>query len=247
MGAERKLEYPPVMTIDARAKQNSRSKQQVAEAAARLVDDGMLVGIGSGSTAEMFVQAIAARVTDGLRMRAVATSRRTEAMARSAGIELVELDGPLDLAIDGADAVDRRTLAAVKGLGGALTREKIVAAAARTFVLIVDTTKVVDRLADAYDRVPVPVEVLPFGWKMTARRLRDLGSPVVRERDGEPVTTDNGNLILDLYHPVESDPTRLAAAIDAITGVVEHGLFLDMASSAIVGSPDDAYSLDREH
>ncbi len=233
------------MTIDARATQNSRSKQQVAEAALHLVEDGMLVGLGSGSTAELFVRALGARVADGLRVRCVATSRRTEAAARAAGIELIDLDGFLDLAVDGADAVERETLAAIKGLGGALTREKIVAAAARTFVLIVDTTKVVDRLSDAFDRVPVPVEVLPFGWKLTAHRLSDLGTPVVRERDGAPLVTDNGNMILDLYQPVVARPDELAASIDAITGVVEHGLFLDMAASAIVGSPDAVVDLRR--
>lgn len=233
------------MMIDARATQNIQSKKQVAEAAARLVGDGMLVGLGSGSTAELFVQALGARVADGLRIRAVATSSRSEAAARAVGIELVELDGPIDLAVDGADAVERETLAAIKGLGGALTREKIVAAAARSFVLIVDTTKIVDDLADAYDRVPVPVEVLSFGWKLTAQRLWELGSPVVRQQDGAPIVTDNGNLILDLYRPSEPDPARLAGAIDTITGVVEHGLFLGMAGSAIVGTPEDVYDLRR--
>ena len=234
------------MTIDARASQNAESKQRVAEAAARMVEDGMIVGLGSGSTAELFVRALGARVADGLRVRAVATSSRTETIARSMGIEVVELDCPLDLVVDGADAVERGTLAAIKGLGGALTREKIVAAAARRFVLIVDTTKVVNRFGDAFVRVPAPVEVLSFGWKMTVRRLAEIGSPVVREQDGAPVMTDNGNLIVDLYHPGELDPHRLAAAIDSITGVVEHGLFLDMAVSAIVGSPDDIYQLHRD-
>ena len=233
------------MMNDSRATQNIQSKKQVAEAAARLVDGGMLVGLGSGSTAELFVQALGARVADGLRIRAVATSGRSEAAARAVGIELVELDGPIDLAVDGADVVERETLAAIKGLGGALTREKIVAAAARSFVLIVDTTKIVDDLADAYDRVPVPIEVLSFGWKLTAQRLSELGSPVVRQQDGAPVVTDNGNLILDLYHPIEPDPARLAGAIDTITGVVEHGLFLGMAGSAIVGTPEDVYDLRR--
>lgn len=234
------------MTIDARATENVKSKKQVAEAAARLVEDGMLVGLGSGSTAELFVQSLGARVATGLRIRAVASSTRTEAAARAVGIEVVALDGPIDLAIDGADAVERGTLTAIKGLGGALTREKIVAAAARTFVLIVDTTKVVDHLADAYDRVPVPVEVLSFGWRLTAGRLGQLGTPVVRQSDGRPVVTDNGNLILDLYRPTEPDPLKLAAAIDAITGVVEHGLFLGMASHAIVGAPDAVSDLRRD-
>lgn len=245
MGAASALQYAPAMTIDARVSQNARSKRQVAETAARLVEDGMVIGLGSGSTAELFVQALGTRVAEGLRVRAVATSHRTESAARAAGIALVELDGPLDLAVDGADAVERITLSAIKGLGGALTREKVVAAAARSFVLIVDTTKVVDRLSEVYDRVPVPVEVLSFGWKMTARRLSDLGTPVVRERDGVPVTTDNGNMIVDLCHPVEPDSHRLATAIDAIPGVVEHGLFLDMAARAIVGSPEDVYDLHR--
>lgn len=239
------VQYAPVMTIDFRATQNPQSKRQVAESAAMLVEDGMLVGLGSGSTAEMFVQALGSRAREGLRVHAVATSQRTESAARAAGITLIELDGPLDLAVDGADAVERETLSAIKGLGGALTREKVVAAAARDFVLIVDTTKVVDRLCDAFDRIPVPIEVLSFGWRMTSRRLANLGRPVLRERDGVPVETDNGNLIVDLYDPSEADPGQLALAIDSITGVVEHGLFLGMATSAIVGSPDDVLRLHR--
>ncbi|MCO5175788.1 MAG: ribose-5-phosphate isomerase RpiA [Thermomicrobiales bacterium] len=231
------------MNIDERVLQNTENKQRVAEAAARLVMDGMRVGLGSGSTAELFVRELGLLVEQGLRLHAVATSERTAEAARAVGIILEELEAPLDIAIDGADAVDRHALGAIKGLGGALTREKIVALAAREFVLIVDESKVVDRLADAYVQVPVPVEVLPYGWKLTERRLANLGTPVVRVRGDETFITDNGNMILDLNTPSVDDPQKLAVELGSITGVVEHGLFLNMAQRAIVGSADGVIEL----
>jgi ribose 5-phosphate isomerase A len=237
------LQYPAAMNIDNRSSRNTEYKQRVAEAAARLVFDGMRVGLGSGSTAELFVRELGQRVAHGLRIHAVASSERTAELARTCGITLGDLEVELDIAIDGADAVDRYSLGAIKGLGGALTREKIVAMAAREFVLIVDETKVVDRLPDAYTHVPVPVEVLPYGWKVTERRLANLGKPIVRTRDGETFITDNGNLILDLHTPAEDDPQKLAEVLDAIAGVVEHGLFLDIANRAIVGSSDGVAEL----
>lgn len=237
------LKYPAVMNIDERVLHNTENKQRVAEAAAQLVKDGMRVGLGSGSTAELFVRELGLLVEQGLRLHAVATSERTAEAARAVGITLEDLEAPLDIAIDGADAVDRITLGAIKGLGGALTREKIVALAAHEFVLIVDETKVVDRLSDAFDHVPVPVEVLSYGWKLTERRLANLGTPVVRVRGDEVFITDNGNLILDLNTPSVDDPQRLADELNAITGVVEHGLFLNMARRAIVASADGVIEL----
>ena len=208
-------------------------KQLAAARAAILVEDGMALGIGSGTTAAEFVRALAPRVAAGLRVRGVATSERTAALARQLGVPLGDLDGPLDLAVDGADAIERDTLHAIKGLGGALTREKLVALAARRFVLIADRGKLTARLVDRPD-LPVPIEVLPFGWRLTHARLRALGDPVVRMRGDASVITDNGNLLLDLFHADLRDPEALARALDRMPGVIEHGLFLSIASMAIV-------------
>jgi ribose 5-phosphate isomerase A len=220
-------------------------KRRAAEQAATLVEDGMTIGLGSGTTAEQFVRAIAPRVAEGLRLRCVATSSRTERLAAELGIALVDLDDELDLAIDGADVVERGTLHAIKGRGGALTREKIVALAARRFIIVGDSSKVVDSLADALPVMQVPVEVLPFGWQMTRRRLAALGNPILREREGAPFVTDNGNLVVDLYNAPLDRPADLSTAISAIPGVVEHGLFIDVATTALIGEPDGVVELRR--
>jgi ribose 5-phosphate isomerase A len=225
--------------------EQTRQKQLAAAHAAQLVEDGMTVGLGSGTTAELFVRALAPHLAAGLRIRAVASSTRTERVAREVGIELVELDGVLDLAVDGADVIERGTLNAIKGLGGALTREKLVALAARRFILIGDGSKCADSLASHPDRVPVPVEVLAFGWQLTRRRLETLGRPVRRERDGAPFLTDNGNLILDLYDADLAEPAALARALDDTPGVVMHGLFLGIAERAIVAGANGVSVLTR--
>lgn len=196
----------------------------------------MTIGLGSGSTAMAFVRSLGERAQAGLRVRAVSSSDITSQAALNAGIELVDLDGPLDLAVDGADVIERGTLCAIKGLGGALTREKLVALAADRFVLVGDASKMLDALSESQPRIPVPVEVIPFGWKLTAQRLQLLGEPVLREKNGSPVVTDNGNLILDLFEADYRQIPDLAGAIKEITGVVEHGLFLNMAALAIVAT-----------
>lgn len=205
-----------------------------ARRAAELVEDGMLIGLGSGSTAELFVRELAPRIAAGLRLTAVATSERTVRVAEEIGLALVDLTGPLDLAVDGADAIERGTLAAIKGRGGALTREKLTALASRSFVLIGDDSKVATRLAEVSATMPVPVEVLPFGWQVTRTRLEGLGLPVLRERGGEPFVTDNGNHVIDLFHAPLDDAASLAEAISRVPGVIEHGLFLGIATLAIV-------------
>lgn len=194
----------------------------------------MTIGLGSGSTALAFVHALGERIQTGLNVRAVSSSDRTSREALKVGIELVDLEGRLDLAVDGADVIERGTLCAIKGLGGALTREKLVALAAERFVLVGDASKVVDSLSESQPRVPVPVEVVPFGWKLTNERLQLLGEPVLRRQNGSPVITDNGNLILDLFNTDYAQLPDLASAIKEISGVVEHGLFLNMAALAIV-------------
>lgn len=208
-------------------------------AAARALDDvktGMLLGLGSGSTARYVVLGLAERLRDG-RLRdvvCVPTSEVTAALAQQHGVPLSTLDAhpALDLAIDGADEIDPH-LNLIKGLGGALLREKIVASAAQRFVIVADSSKLVNQLGT---RAPLPVEVVPFGQALTAQRLRELGAkPVLRRAaDGSPFHTDHGNLILDCHFASIPDPLTLGDAIHAIPGVVEHGLFIGMAAVAYV-------------
>jgi ribose 5-phosphate isomerase A len=207
-------------------------KRGAGEAAAGLVEDGMDVGLGTGSTAREFIIALAARTRAGLRIRAVATSHASAALAREHGIDVGELDGGgLDLTVDGADAVDP-DLRLIKGFGGAHVREKVVAAASRRFVIVVDASKLVDRLGGR-----VPVEVLDFGAEATLAALRRFGVPfTVRDGpDGGAVRSDNGNPLADgLFGPIDH-PEELAAALDAVPGVVGHGLFLGMADQVLIG------------
>jgi ribose 5-phosphate isomerase A len=217
-------------------------KRLAAEHAAGFVTDGMTIGLGSGSTAEMFVRALAPRVATGLRLRCVASSARTATLARGLGLSVGDLDGPLDLAVDGADAIERTSLHAIKGLGGALTREKLVAQAAARFMLVGDDSKLVERLSDRLD-LPVPVEILLFGWRLTLWRLAALGDPAIRQRQGEPFITDHGNLVADLYRADLRDPAALATTLTLMPGVVEHGLFLSLATCAVVAGTDGVLEL----
>jgi ribose 5-phosphate isomerase A len=205
-------------------------KRKAAEAAAALVEDGMIVGLGSGSTAAIAIEALGRR---GLRIVGVPTSEKSADLARSCGIRLTTLAATprLDLTIDGADEIEIGTLALVKGRGGALLREKIVAAATDRLVIVADESKVVERLS-AVER-PIPIEVVPFGWETTAARLGALGAEP-KLRDG--FLTDGGHFILDCLFPGIEVPALLAPALDATVGVIEHGLFLGMASQAMVAS-----------
>jgi len=204
------------------------AKREAADAAAALVEDGMIVGLGSGTTAAIAVEAIGRR---GLRISGIPTSEKTAELARQCGIVLTTLaaNPRIDMTIDGADEIETGTLALIKGRGGALLREKIVAAATERLVIIADESKIVPRLR-AVER-PIPVEVVPFGWETTAERLHALGAePQLREG----FLTDGGHYILDCLFPEIEEPAALAPALDATVGVVEHGLFLGMASEAIV-------------
>jgi ribose 5-phosphate isomerase A len=196
-------------------------------AAAELLRPGMTVGLGSGRT---LWDVIAQANPDGI--RAVCASSRTEELAREAGFEVAELDGRLDLAIDGADEVDPQ-LGLIKGGGGALLREKLVILAAERFVVVAEESKRVERLGEG---CRLPVEVVPFGWRNTRRALEELG--LSGELRGEPFVTDEGNYILDCPLPGEVELEELSAEVKAITGVVEHGLFLGMAAEALIGRPD---------
>ncbi len=234
------------LVIDTDMHDADQQKRAAAYAALELVQDGMRLGLGTGSTADWFVRGLGERVTAGLRVTAVATSERTTRLAAAVGVAISEPDGALDLAIDGADMVAIGSLAAVKGQGGALTREKIIAAAATTFVIICDESKVVSALSDRPTLV-LPVEVLPFGVSWTTRLLAAFGHPTLRLVPGtqQPMVTDNGNVILDLEAVGYADPEALSASLHATVGVVEHGLFIGLAQRAYIGTPTGVQTLLR--
>src|ERR1700731_1823541 len=206
-------------------------KRAAAERALELVRPGTIIGLGTGSTARYFIDALAREVRKGLMVQAVATSLESRAQAEAGGIQIIDrIDGALDLAVDGADEIDP-AINCVKGRGGALLREKIVAHASRRFILIADESKLVGRLG----RGAVPIEVLPFLWESTRRSIESLGGqPELRMAAGRPFTSDNGNLILDTTFGVVD--AGLSAALHTIPGVMEHGLFFGMARAAIIGS-----------
>lgn len=220
-------------------------KAAAAEAACGEVESGMLLGLGSGSTSHAFLLALGRRLEAGelQDVRGVPTSRATETTARRLGIPLVDLPpGGVDLAIDGMDEVDP-ALDAIKGLGGALLREKVVAESARRFVLIGDDGKRVERLGE---RSPLPVEVLAFGVARTADRLRALGlEPRLRGGELEPFLSDNGHPILDCAVPAGLDAPRLACEVERVPGVLGHGLFLGMAHAAYLADDGGARRLER--
>ncbi|HLY29830.1 MAG TPA: ribose-5-phosphate isomerase RpiA [Ktedonobacterales bacterium] len=214
-------------------------KQAAAGAAAANIPDGGVIGLGSGSTAELMLRALAERVRAGLRVTGIATSARTRALAGELGIAVMELDdlqGALDMSLDGADEVTTPALDLIKGRGGALLHEKQVALASRFRVIIIDETKLVTALGMT---VAVPVEVIAFGWRQTALRLTALGcQPTLRRQDdisNIPFVTDSGNYILDCAFGAIAQPAMLAAELKAVTGVVDHGLFVGMTDRVYVG------------
>jgi ribose 5-phosphate isomerase A len=208
-------------------------KREVGRRAAELVADGTVVGLGTGSTAAHFVERLGERVREGLRVRGVPTSERTARQAESCGIPLATLDEfpRLDLAVDGADQVDPRA-DLIKGLGGALYREKRVALASREFVVIVDSSKMVPVLGVG---CPVPVEVEPDAWKRVRARLAELGAEAeLRQRGPDRWVTDNGNLILDAEFGALADPADLERRINAIPGVLDNGLFVGLTARVLI-------------
>lgn len=212
-------------------------KREAAAAAVAMVEDGMVVGLGTGSTATFAIDGLIARVRNGLRIVGIPTSERSARRARDGGIELTDFDRHprIDITIDGADEIVRGSLDLVKGLGGALLREKIVAAVSDRLVIVADESKLVPGLGAS---APVPVEVVTFGWQSTMARVARLGGdPVLRQTpDGQPFMTDGGNLILDCQFGLIAEPRRLEAALSATIGVVETGLFIGMARLALVAS-----------
>ena len=198
----------------------------------------MVLGLGSGSTAGFAIEALAARIAKGLRVVGIPTSERTAALARRLGVPLASFaeHRRIDVAIDGADQVERSTLNLVKGLGGALLREKIVASASHRMIVVVDETKLVDRLGES---TPLPVEIASFGWQTVLDRLTAIGcAPQLRLAGERPFTTDGGNYIADCTIAEIQDAAALEARLAAIVGVVESGLFVGLASKVIVGRVD---------
>jgi ribose 5-phosphate isomerase A len=228
-------------------------KRLAARAAVAAIPDGAILGLGSGTTAELMLAELAERVRQGLRVTGIPTSETTRAHAASFQIPLVELDAAptLTMSIDGADEVLLPQLHLVKGRGGALLREKLVASSSAFRVIVVDASKLVPSLAT---HAPIPVEVVPFGWRHTAARLATLGcQPTLRLQPaampGEPATTpfvtDGGNYVLDCTFGPLAQPDATAHSLKAITGVVDHGLFIGMTERVYVGAADGVHVYDR--
>ena len=213
-------------------------KLHAAQRALEFVESGMTLGLGSGSTATLWIELLGERVRDhGLKVRAIASSEDSERLGRSYGIPFVTFDDcrSLDLTIDGADEI-APNLALIKGGGGKLLREKIVASASKRFIIVADESKQVEKLG----RFPLPVEVIPMAAPLVDDSLRSLGfTPTIRlNRDQTRYITDEGNLILDCSGLLIDDPQGMAAKLDSIVGVVEHGLFLNMAELALVAGQE---------
>jgi ribose 5-phosphate isomerase A len=219
-------------------------KEAAARASLKFVKDGQVVGLGTGSTAAYFIKALAEQVKNGLRIRGIPTSVRSRELALSLGIPLTTLDECQEIAVtvDGADEVDRQ-LRLIKGGGGAMLREKIVASATRQLIIVADSTKLVPALG----KFPVPAEVIPFAQALVAKRITALGADVrLRTRtDGKPFVTDEHNHILDCHFGGIEDPEGLARQLSDMPGVVEHGLFIGMASVALFAKGSEIIELRR--
>lgn len=211
------------------------SKKAAAQAAVGFVEEGMIVGLGTGSTSLLMVQLLAERVAGGLKIQAVATSEAIAAEARRQGLSLVE-EYPnfqrVDLTLDGADEADGEGRL-IKGGGGALLREKLVATASTRLVIMIDESKRVQELGQNW---PVPVEIVPFGWSRLQKRIEELGAEVrLRQKDGQTFRTDHGNYIFDCRFGPMAEPEKIHAALIQLTGVVETGLFLGLTNTLVTG------------
>ncbi|MBS1576549.1 MAG: ribose-5-phosphate isomerase RpiA [Bacteroidetes bacterium] len=212
-------------------------KRAAGEYAAQLIKPGFVTGIGTGSTVYYFIHALAGRVKEGLDIKATVTSKQSATLAQELGIIITDLNNidNIDITVDGADEVDNK-LQLIKGGGGALLQEKMVAAASHRLVIIADDKKVVNRLG----KFPLPVEVIPYGWKQTRKHIAGLNCTkiVLREKESIPFITDHGHYILDCHFEEIEDPGQLSIQLNSIPGVVENGLFINMASEIIIGKPD---------
>jgi len=212
-------------------------KRVAGEYAVGFVQPGFVTGIGTGSTVYYFIHALAEKVKQGLDITAVVTSRKSGELSKQLGITVTDLNDvdTIDITIDGADEVDKQ-LQLIKGGGGALLQEKMVAAASRKMIVIADGNKIADQLG----RFPLPVEVIPYGWKQTQKHIGKLGCRkiILREKDGKPFITDHGHYIFDCHFEKIEQASLLSQQLNSIPGVVENGLFIDMASAVIIGKED---------
>ena len=223
---------------------NESEKQAVARASLKFVEDGQVLGLGTGSTSIFFVQYLGERVRAGLKIRGIPTSIRTQRLAEECGIQLTTLDQveKIDIDFDGADEFDPQ-LCLTKGGGGALLREKIIASASRKFVVLADSSKQVPVLG----KFPLPVEVIPLAQGLLSRRITALGAKVTlrKSQDGTVFTTDEGHHILDCQFGQIPDPPRLARTLSDMPGVVEHGLFINMADVVLMGKGAEVIEIRR--
>jgi ribose 5-phosphate isomerase A len=213
-----------------------KAKKLTGEKAAEYIEDGMIIGLGTGSTAYYAIKKVGEMVRKGLKVKAVPTSKETAELAAEEGIELIELADveSLDLTIDGADEVDP-DFNLIKGGGGALLREKIVASATDKLIIVVDESKMVEHLG----AFPLPVEVTPFSWQYTQKMIEKFScSSEIRKEDGEIFVTDNGNYILDCDFGKIEDPVKVTVELNKLPGVVENGIFAEMAEIVVVGYND---------
>ena len=218
-------------------------KQRSAEAACEYVKDGMIVGLGTGSTAEFAVKKIGELVRNGLSIRGIPTSDATKILAESEGIPLIDFSETMfiDLTIDGADEIDAN-LNMIKGGGAALLREKIVASASREEIIIVSVSKLVQQLG----AFPLPVEVIPFGWQVVFNQLESLqGNPELRLKQGQPSVTDQGNFIVDCHFRKIENPEQLEQHLNMIPGVVENGLFINLCTRMIMADGENIITKNR--
>jgi ribose 5-phosphate isomerase A len=215
-------------------------KEQIGKEAAQLVQQDMIIGIGTGSTALYFINALAERIRGGLKCTGIPTSNESRLLAIQKGIELVELNdiAYIDLTIDGADEIDPQ-LNLIKGGGGALLQEKMVAAASKQVIIVADHNKLAAKLGD----FPLPVEVVPYGWKQVKQHIENIHEikTELRKKDNQPFFTDHGHYILDCYFQQIFDLVELNIELHLIPGVVETGLFINMADMAIIGYPDGSF------
>jgi len=219
-------------------------KEMAAREAVKYVDDDMVVGLGSGTTANIAIKLLGEKVKEGLHIIGIPTSKESELLAESVGIPIGELraNPPIDLTIDGADEVDPN-LNLIKGLGGALVREKIVASHTNLEIIVIDDSKMVERLGQ---KAPVPVEIVRFAHEATMRKLEKMGCACkLRIRHDQPFVTDNGNLIADCRFPTIDDPIGTEAAVNNVPGVVDNGLFIGMADKVIVASEEGVRILEK--
>ena len=226
-------------------KKNEISEKKLsAEAACDYIKDGMIVGLGTGTTADFAVRKIGELVRDGISIRGIPTSNRTKKLAEAEGIPLIDFSESMfiDLTIDGADEIDRN-LNMIKGGGAALLQEKIVASVSRTEIIVGSKTKMVDHLGT----FPLPIEVVPFSWQVVFNQLESLhGNPDLRLNNGQPLVTDHGNYIIDCHFRKIKNPKLLENQLNMIPGVVENGLFINLCTKMILSDGDRLIIKDRK-